>query len=25
VLFWLWIALAYFKKLYCDANLLQCF
>ena len=25
VLFWLWIALAYLKKLYCDANLLQCF
>ena len=25
VLFWLWIALAYLKRLYCDANLLQCF
>lgn len=25
VLFWLWIALAYLKKLYCEANLLQCF
>jgi hypothetical protein len=25
VLFWLWIALAYLKKLYCDVNLLQCF
>lgn len=25
VLFWLWIALAWLKRLYCDANLLQCF
>ena len=25
VLFWLWIGLAYVKKVYCDANLLQCF
>ena len=25
VLFWCWIGLAYLKKLYCDANLLQCF
>lgn len=25
VLFWLWIALAYLKRLYCDAHLLQCF
>lgn len=25
VLFWLWIALAYLKRLYCEANLLQCF
>jgi hypothetical protein len=25
VLFWLWIALAYLKKLYCDTNMLQCF
>jgi len=25
VLFWLWIFLAYLKKLYCDAHLLQCF
>ncbi len=25
LLFWLWIALAYLKKLYCEANLLQCF
>ncbi len=24
-LFWLWIGLAYLKKVYCDANLLQCF
>ena len=24
VLFWCWIALAYLKRLYCDANLLQC-
>ena len=25
VLFWIWIALAWLKKLYCDAHLLQCF
>ncbi|MCX7146929.1 MAG: hypothetical protein NT042_12180 [Sulfuritalea sp.] len=25
VLFWLWIALAWLKRLYCDTNLLQCF
>lgn len=25
LLFWLWIGLAYLKKLYCEANLLQCF
>lgn len=25
LLFWLWIGLAYLKKLYCDANMLQCF
>lgn len=25
VLFWLWIALAWLKRLYCEANLLQCF
>ena len=25
VLFWCWIGLAYLKKLYCDANMLQCF
>ncbi len=25
VLFWCWIALAYLKKTYCDANQLQCF
>lgn len=25
LLFWLWIGLAYLKKIYCDANLLQCF
>ena len=25
LLFWCWIGLAYLKKLYCDANLLQCF
>jgi len=25
VLFWLWIMLAYLKKLYCDAHMLQCF
>jgi len=25
LLFWLWIGLAYLKRLYCDANLLQCF
>ena len=25
LLFWLWIGLAYLKKMYCDANLLQCF
>jgi uncharacterized protein YggT (Ycf19 family) len=24
-LFWCWIGLAYLKKLYCEANLLQCF
>lgn len=24
-LFWLWIGLAYLKRLYCEANLLQCF
>ena len=24
-LFWLWIALAWLKKLYCDTNMLQCF
>ena len=25
LLFWLWLALAYWKKLYCDQYLLQCF
>ncbi|MCK9380691.1 MAG: hypothetical protein M0P95_06425 [Sulfuritalea sp.] len=25
VLFWLWIVLAYLKRLYCDAHMLQCF
>ena len=25
VLFWLWIALAWLKRLYCDTNMLQCF
>ncbi|MBA3032821.1 MAG: hypothetical protein KKF85_05665 [Gammaproteobacteria bacterium] len=25
LLFWLWIGLAFLKKIYCDANLLQCF
>jgi hypothetical protein len=25
VLFWIWIALAYLKKLYCETNLMQCF
>jgi uncharacterized protein YggT (Ycf19 family) len=25
LLVWLWIALAYMKKLYCDASMLQCF
>lgn len=25
VLLWCWIGLAYLKKLYCDAHLLQCF
>ena len=25
VLFWIWIALAWLKRLYCDTNLLQCF
>ena len=25
LLFWLWIGLAYLKRLYCEANLLQCF
>jgi uncharacterized protein YggT (Ycf19 family) len=25
LLFWLWIGLAYLKRLYCDSNLLQCF
>lgn len=25
VLFWLWIALNWLKRLYCDANMLQCF
>lgn len=24
VLFWLWIALAWLKRLYCDTNMLQC-
>jgi hypothetical protein len=25
VLFWLWIALAWLKRLYCDTRMLQCF
>jgi len=25
VLFWIWIALAWLKRAYCEANLLQCF
>jgi hypothetical protein len=25
VLFWLWIVLAWLKKLYCETNMLQCF
>ncbi|MDP2826329.1 MAG: hypothetical protein Q8O52_27030 [Sulfuritalea sp.] len=25
MLFWLWIALAWLKRLYCDAHMLQCF
>ncbi|MDO8787363.1 MAG: hypothetical protein Q7J42_04745 [Sulfuritalea sp.] len=25
VLFWMWIALAWLKRLYCETNLLQCF
>ena len=25
VLFWLWIGLAWLKRLYCESNLLQCF
>ncbi len=25
ILFWLWIGLAYLKKTYCEANMLQCF
>ena len=25
VLFWIWIALAWLKRLYCETNLLQCF
>ena len=25
LLFWVWIGLAYLKKIYCDAHLLQCF
>jgi hypothetical protein len=25
VLFWIWIALAWLKRLYCDTNMLQCF
>ena len=25
VLFWLWIGLAWLKRLYCETNLLQCF
>jgi uncharacterized protein YggT (Ycf19 family) len=25
LLFWIWLGLAYLKKAYCDANLLQCF
>ena len=25
VLFWLWIALAWLKRLYCETNFLQCF
>ena len=25
VLFWIWIALAWLKRLYCDSHMLQCF
>ncbi len=25
LLFWLWIGLAWLKRLYCEANMLQCF
>ena len=25
VLFWIWIALAWLKRLYCETNMLQCF
>lgn len=25
LLFWLWLGMAYLKKLYCETNLLQCF
>jgi hypothetical protein len=25
VLFWIWIALAWLKRMYCETNLLQCF
>ncbi len=25
MLFWLWIGLAYLKRAYCEANMLQCF
>jgi uncharacterized protein YggT (Ycf19 family) len=25
ILFWIWIGLAYLKRIYCEANLLQCF
>jgi len=25
LLFWIWIGLAWLKKLYCDTNMLQCF
>jgi hypothetical protein len=25
LLFWCWIGLAYLKKIYCEANMLQCF
>jgi hypothetical protein len=25
VLFWCWIGLAYLKRVYCEANMLQCF